>query len=278
MSAATLIIIVVASVIALFMLWLIFFYGRKKGKKSKEPKPQKSVEPAIKPSEKKAEPEPQEEPVKVTMPSESLKALRRQSQVKVNKKALKGDSRNPSVTKVFVDGKNVEEEAKAQAEAAAAAAAAAAVAEEQVKYKGAPIAKDVGRFGAREPEFVDHTVSEQGMPNRTPTIGDRTNFGSHLNISKDNNLSGVSGTGIAKAVEQSENAGKDIDERTAALVQSVRMNMLGDTSGFDDSSFWQDSSPEKKTPNQRLKEIDAKTLIIADAVANPKSKKNGGKN
>ena len=134
------------------------------------------------------------------------------------------------------------------------------------------VRKDVGRFGTKEPEFKDLTKADVGMPNRLPMLTDRTNFASHLHISSDNNLSGVVGTGIAKAVERSEAQGTDIDDKTAEMVKNVRRNMLGDKM-FDDPSLFLAPDPVdngKAKPKNKLKKIDAETLILADVISKRK--------
>lgn len=268
MSTTIIVIIVGVALLVFGALGVIFFSGKKKKQQDGGAK-EKSIEPAIQTDRKKEEPKAEEPPVKVTMPEQNFKAIRKQSRLKINKKAIKGDSRNPSISKVFANGKKIDEIEESPAPNDPEP-------EKTVTYKGVPI--EVGRFGAREPEFTDHSVTAEGMPNRSPRLEDRTNFGSHLSVSEDNNLSGVSGTGIAKVVEKSDSIEKGLNQKRIDVVQNARINILGESPIPNDPlAFLQGGGygiePEEKSPKDKLKSIDAQTLIIADAVAKPRGRK-----
>lgn len=267
MSTLEIVIFVCVGVFALTGVLLIMASIKKKKKKvEEEPKAEPKIEPAIK-SDRKPVEKKEEEPVKVTMP-EQFQIIRRKSKVKINKKAIKGDSRNPSITKVFVDGKRVDEPPKEQTAPAKPKTTIADIIKKQ---------QSSARYGAREPEFKDLSKAEITAPNRSPIIGDRTNFASHLNVTSDNNLSGVAGTGVAKALAESESRGKDIDKRTQDLVQSIKQNMLSQQDSSNSLLIginppFSNNNADLK-PASKLKNIDAKTLIIAEAINNPKSKR-----
>ncbi len=241
--------------IALGLLYLLFSFKKKKEDSNKPA-------PVIEPVYPKAEPEQKVEPEQKPEP---LKIIRKKSEIKINKKALKADSRNPSITKVFVNGKRVDEP---EPEA------------EKVDQtpKNTDVMSDitaapVGAFGAREPVFG---ASQNGQrspftsPNRSPIIGDRTNFTTRLIVSDDNNLSGVSGIGIAKALKESESKMSDIDDKTEDMVNDIRRRILGQRNPFlNDIAFESESKPKKGD----LDQIDAKTLIVADMLNKPKYKK-----
>lgn len=277
MTTSGIFLIVVAVAIVLFIGGLVFS-GKKKGKDKKkkdEPNKEKVVEPAIKSDRPKIEEkkEPVEEQPVVVMP-DGFRVIRKKSEVKINKKAIKGDSRNPSITRVFVDGKNVEEEKKKEEETP--------IISEVQGAMSVNIPEEVGRFGAREPQFKDLSERTDGMPNRSPTLEERINFASHLNVSKDNNMSGVSGTGINKVIDDVETIDKSETQSTEQLLNSVRQNIarnggFGLNNPMDFLNGGQDNSQTQKakTPHEKLKDIDAQTLIIADAIMN---KKRGGKN
>jgi len=279
--------IIFGCVLAL-ILGYIFFGGKKKkknkeNKKSKEPEKEKKIEPAIK-SNKPKEEEKKEEPkqeIKEEKPREKIpfKIIRKQSEVKINKKALKAGSRNPSVTKVFdKNGKKIEEQPKGS--------------DNQEDLKDA-IDKlslntdSIERFGARDPQFntisSEHEfsiVAPKGSPNRAPIISDRTNFNSHLNVSEDNNLSGIVGTGIGKVLADIDKTANSVDNKTEEMVNKVRKNFLGieeDIDPFDIFNRRANQNQEVKKKENPLDKIDAKTLIIADAISNPKSRRNSHK-
>lgn len=250
----TLEIVLISLGVSAVALVLLYVLSAKK-KKGKAEAPSTGSEAKVEPVYKKPEADkPKDEPS-----VETLKVIRKQSEIKINKKALKGDSRNPSITKVFVNGKNVEEEPEAVAEEP--------VAEEK---------PTIGAFGTREPEFsqpLDGKPRERSpfqMPNRAPIIGDRTNFTSRLHVSEDNNLSGVSGTGIAKALSESENKMSDIDQKTEDMVDEIRRTFLGQTSPLLTND---ESLSSTKNTKINVKDFDAKTLIIADILNHPRGQK-----
>ena len=255
------------------ILCYIFFAGKKgkkKKEKKKEPVAEKKVEKAIKtgkeeqPKEEKPEEKPRER-----IP---FKIIKKQSKVKINKKALNASSRNPSITKVFDKNGKVD-------------AVKSEPIDHQKELQEAIIEtsnKEVGRFGAREQEIrtvsSDHEfsiIAPTGSPNRAPTIGDRTNFGSHLNVNEDGNLSGVLGTGIKKVDDKVNMVIEKVDDKTEDMVNRMKKNVFGITDDIDPFDFLnrqprEDISKKEQNP---LKKIDAKTLIIADAISNPKYKK-----
>lgn len=261
---------IIMVVIAFGVIVAIFsaiFKKKKSSKKEPEAKNEAKVEPVYK---KQGEEQVKEERTEEVKKEESLKVIRKQSNVKINKKAVKTDSRNPSITKVFVNGKRVDDKEVSEEKQEEVIVSKEPIINKQVN-------KDVGRFGTREPEIRDLTEKGEGMPNRSPILTDRTDFGSHLVINKDNNLSGVAGTGIKQAVERSESQGKDIDSKTDEMINNIRLNMLGDRNYKDPMSFLSGSSGagenKGQSPSDKLKKIDAETLILADVVANRKGKK-----
>ncbi len=286
MGTVEIIIIAVLVGLVFFSLCAIWFASIKKKKaETKKDDSNAKVEPVYKKQDeqgKKVEESKQEEPKK----KEGFKIIRKKSEVKINKKALKTGSRNPTVTKVFVGGKNVEEEQKAEA---------IRIAEQNLKAEQLREAQRLAGFedmpfGARENSIETTTTNGEfsikapiGMPNRAPIIGDRTNFASHLNVSDDGNVSGVSGIGIAKVIEETQRQANRVDDSTEQMVRNVRRNMLGDNSFEPDDIFEmlrnrrmggyepEVQSNKKQTLKDRAKKLDAETLIIADAISKPKS-------
>ena len=286
------VLLIVFGISLAFVIGYIFFGGKKKQKKDKKSKDkkqedvkEKKIEPAIKSNkqEDKSQNKVEEAP-KVEMPttdSSGFKIIRKQSKVKINKKALQNGSRNPSVTKVFDKNKSGSDFSVDKIE--------------PIKEEVEDIVNDnldivnqsqVDRFGARE---INYNVvnrgnefsikNREGDLNRAPIITDRTNFGSHLNVSEDNNFLGVTGTGIKEINETNEKVkeSEEVDEDVDSMVKNVKRNFLGlddDINPFD--YFNRDRRMETaKGENKKeikIKDIDLKTLIIADAINNPKYK------
>ena len=321
MGTLEIVIIVFVGLIAIFGLYSIFFYKKVKAIKSKrkEQKEQKKaeklkkkqdkkqskkgaseaagkerkIEPAVV-SKKKPEAEKQEPPSPAQVPAqpepelekkkpEPFRIIRKTSQVKINKKALKNGSRNPSITKVFENGKRIDavepQEVKPVSEKVETQET-----QEPPVYE--IIREDVGDFGFREPKYLEESteggfriVPPKGLPNRAPIIGDRTNFTSRLTVSSDNNLSGVSGPGINKAIESVNKQTEKIEKKTVDLVEEVRRKLLGERDrlkgepSFNGQSYEEFMVDNSKNATSKFKNIDAETLIIADAISNPKYKK-----
>jgi len=279
---STIEIIVLSSIGAcvLFSLYYIFFHRKKKTKdkksKNKDDKKlgEKKVEKAIKTGKEEVK-ETQKEEVKEEPKKEPFKIIRKQSTVKINKKALKSGSRNPSITKVFDKGRRIDQPEEIKNEDLFDTHDAE---KEFTLEKQLPT---VGAFGVREPEINTESTKQEfkikapfGSPNRAPTIGDRTNFGSHLNVSEDGNLSGILGTGVAKAIVDANRVADKADDKTELMIQDVRRNILGiksDIGAFDYLNL--EGLKNQPKTKAKLKNIDAETLIIADAIVNPKYKK-----
>ena len=218
-----------------------------------------------------------------------FKIIRKQSKVKINKQALKSGSRNPSVTKVFDKGKRVDIDENSNGGLVEDAGKEIAKVVNEVNTEKESVmsdipSQDIGHYGIREPRF--DSISDEhefrmrppfGSPNRAPVIGDRTNFGSHLRVTDDNNLSGVMGTGVAKIIEQTEAQSNEIDKKTDQMVRNVKRDILGDIPRFggmfDISERGVNNDLNKETPNQKLKNLDAETIMIAQAIAKRKGAK-----
>ena len=321
MGTLEIVIIVFVGLIAIFGLYSIFFSKKVKAikNKRKEQKEQKKaeklkkkqdkkqgkkgaseaagkerkIEPAVV-SKKKPEAEKQEPPSPAPVPAqpepepekkkpEPFRIIRKTSQVKINKKALKNGSRNPSITKVFENGKRIDavepQEVKPVSEKVETQET-----QEPPVYE--IIREDVGDFGFREPKYLEESteggfriVPPKGLPNRDPIIGDRTNFTSRLTVSSDNNLSGVSGPGINKAIESVNKQTEKIEKKTVDLVEEVRRKLLGERDrlkgepSFNGQGYEEFMVDNSKNATSKFKNIDAETLIIADAISNPKYKK-----
>lgn len=270
----------------------IFFGGKKKNKKEKKKEKkaeteskEKKIEQAIKSNRPNAPKEEVKEEEKKVQPQEQeaqkgFRIIRKKSQVKINKKALHSGSRNPSVTRVFdKNGKKIGEEVK-----------------EEKKQKEIDFEQtfkkleqeEVGRFGARQ---IDYNVvndganfrinNPEGTNNRAPIITDRTNFKSHLNETNVNNPYSISGIGVKQAIDKAEMQAATVDDDTEEMVRNIKRNFLGveeDVDPFETirRRMERQKESENKTDNNEnpLKKIDAKTLILADAISNPKYKKN----
>lgn len=232
---------------------------------------EKKVEPALK--SKSTEPEKVEEKEKTLekdSPKEKEKfhVIRKKNEIKVNKQALKSGSRNPSVTKVFdKNGKIKTEEEKAEEEKKSVDL------NEEIQEK-----KPIERFGTREYEYSENNTSNffqinapKGSPLRSPTIGDRTNFTERLRVSEDGNLSGVSGIGIHGAISQAESQAKDIEDKNKEMLDRVDDSLNGQLFGDMFSNFT--SKENNSGMANPLDKIDAETLILVDAINNPRHKK-----
>jgi len=281
------ILLIVFAVTLVVVFGYIFFGGKKKSKKNKskakEPAPEKKVEKAIKtskdeqPKEEKKE-EKKEEPV-VKMPEKEeqkgFRIIKKKSEVKINKKALKSGSRNPSITKVFDKNGKIEEETDK--------IEFIDIEEEKTKDAVLEQSQDVGRFGARETNYdvVNNGVNFQirnpeGTHNRAPILTDRTMFGSHLNETDENNPYSISGIGIKETLKNIEKQTRNVDDDTEEMVRNVKRNFLGIEEDIDPFDVFnrrvnKEEVEQKKTIS--IKDIDAKTLILADAISNPKYKK-----
>lgn len=257
----------------------------KKDKKQKDPKTEEKetkIEPAMKkqenPKEEKKEEQKQPEEKEKTLekqPEEKdkkLHVIRRKSELKINKKAVSVQGRDPSISRVFdKNGKNLIEEEKKQKEQ-----------KQEVKVEEKKEKKPVERFGTREYEYSEQNTSTffqinapKGSPLRAPTIGDRTNFTERLRVSEDGNLSGVSGIGLHGAVKNANSQARVIEEKNQEMLERVDQSLRNPEFGealFQYSSFGEPR--EKKSKGQTIVEkLDAETLIIADAINNPRHKK-----
>jgi len=272
-------------VVAVFICGYILFSGKKKKKdKVKEPEKEKKVEKAIKGKEDKNQApkeEKKEEPVKEEKKEEKkeeqrgFRIIRKKSEVKINKQALKNGSRNPSVTRVFDKNGNIEENKKKQEEKELVT-----IVKEVSKNQN-----EIERFGTRDVNYdvVNDGVrfkmnNPEGANNRTPILTDRTNFGSHLNETDRNNPYSISGIGVNKTIEKIEMQTRSVDDSTEEMVRNVKRNFLGIEDDIDPFNVFNQrrQSEEQSTKKQgvSIKDIDAKTLILADAISNPKYKKN----
>lgn len=228
---------------------------------------EKKIEPALK--KKTAEPEKVEEEktLEKEQPKEKEKfhVVRRKNELKINKQALKSGSRNPSVTRVFDKNGKIPTEEKVEEEKKVA------------KVEEVPEKKPVERFGTRDYEYSEENTSTffqinapKGSPLRAPTIGDRTNFTERLRVSEDGNLSGVLGIGIHGAVAQAESQAKAIDDKNKEMLDRVDDSLNGQLFGDLYAGLGQEEKPKGKSP---LEKIDAETLILVDAINNPRHKK-----
>lgn len=300
------------AVLVIIAIWQIFFSKKKKKekkekkskekktkqkaeKKSKEQKEKQKeesgktvakIEPVMKSEQKKPEDKKEEkqEPQKSSQPTEKEKTLEKEpekkglfvirpkTELKINKKALKNGSRNPSVSRVFDKNGNKIDEEKVVEEP-----------EEQMHATDIK-KKPVERFGTREYEYSEQNSPEffkinapKGSPLRAPTIGDRTNFTQRLHVSEDGNLSGITGIGVHGAVASAESQSKEIERKKqdmlARVDESLRNPSFGDALMQYDFSF--DEPKETKTRGKKiLEKIDPETMIIVDAINNPRHKNN----
>lgn len=280
-----------------------------KKKKEKEEKfdGEKKVEKAFQtnkaPTDAKKEEKPavvqqpasQEEPVlelKKEVPKDkSFKIIRKKSEVKISKKAIKADSRNPSITKVFDKGKRIDggEEIVENRQEKLTVDDFDFLGSDFETFEIPQIQKEpvknnsnLSHYNFREPTFKSHIAKEDdGFPNRTPRLRDRTNFKSHLIVSKDNNMSGIAGIGVAKAIAQAESQAVEISGNTSDMIEDVTEDVYEDRNQSIASIMAMmhgvETGPKEKpkgnTAKDKLKNIDAKTLIIAEAISNPRFKK-----
>ena len=143
----------------------------------------------------------------------------------------------------------------------------------------------IDRFGARDVDYKMinkgnefSMINKAGEPNRAPIITDRTNFGSHLNVSEDNNFSGIVGTGVKSTLKDVNETISSIDDDTEKMVRNVKKNFLDiedDINPFDyfNRERRKEEPKTEKKGNIKVKDIDLKTLILADALKNTKYKK-----
>ena len=295
-------------------IWQIFFSKKKKkDKKEKKPKEKKAekekpdskpkedktkqkqgsgkeqpkVEPVVKSAEKKddKQKEDKSEPAKTesvekekTLEKEKEKkglyVIRPHTELKINKKALKNGSRNPSVSRVFDKNGNkieIEQEEKIQEP------------EEQVHATDVK-KKPVERFGTREYEYSEQNDpwffqinAPKGSPLRAPTIGDRTHFTERLHVSEDGNLSGITGIGVHGAIASAESQAKQIEQKNQEMLSRVDDSLRNPNFG-EALMQYGGSFEEKKNTKSRgekiLDKIDPETMIIVDAINNPRHKNN----
>lgn len=275
-------------------------FGGKKKKKSQPKKEEKKsqdkktgnkkaeatqakIEPVLKresqksgQEEKSQEKSPQQEKVlektleKTPEKKTGLQIIRRKNELKINKKALSVNSRNPSITKVFdKNGKILTDEEKKQPP------------EEEKPPVVKPRVEKVERFGTREYVYSEENTSElfrinapKGSPLRAPTIGDRTNFTNRLIVSADGNLSGVAGIGIHGAIAGANSQANEIEQKHQAMLERVDQSLHNPSLGDAINEFNPFDFPvqnRKKSVNP-IDKIDTETLIIADAIANPRHK------
>ena len=288
---------------AITILSVVFSVIKKQLKKTKEKNEEKKIEgerkiePAIKPKDdptKKTDPVVQKEEEKVLekeppkQKESGFKIIRKQSKIKINKKALNVNSRNPSVSRVFKDGKRIDEEDVVSTDVSEETNQVVKELESEERSGVMPDITSVnpGRYGFRIQEREELNTDKYfkinaptGSPNRAPIIGDRTNFASHLHVSKDGNLSGVVGTGVAKIIDDAETQIDDIEENTQDMIKNVKTSLFGEKSvfGYKSDSFGKllemaEKRKETKQQEPIKKEIDAETLIISDIINNPKFK------
>ena len=272
------IIVIIISVFAVISLVVIFLSKRKKSEKSKKSEPK--VEPVYKKTTKEEAPEPAVPEEQTKTEPTPFKIIRKQSKVKISKKALSSGSRNPSVTKVFgkdapgqkAEENPVEEPAKVETKAKA-------------QKKDVP----VERFGVKEYEYNETNtpksfkiIPPEGSPQRSFELQDRTAFHPHLNVSEDGNLSGVVGVGINKALGSLEEQVRSLEEKNQQMIKSAHSSVNISDYENEINDFFENrarlSMPSGVTQNPQtdsanvIKNLDPKTLIVAEAIANPKYK------
>ena len=234
-----------------------FFQKEKKGEKSEEA-PEKTAPTEEKPQEKK---------------DRSFKIIRRQSEVKVSKKALKSGSRNPSITKVFENGKRIDQpELPEETQENMDNGMKKNQDQETPKQK-----QPLERFFARDIDYSETNTQEEfkihakeGERFRVPMLKDRSNFGSHLDVDKDGNLSGVRGIGIHSAVSKANSQIADIEKKNKDMLERVQRDLLANS--MDIPIFGDNEIQNKKPTSNILDKIDSETLLLADAINNPKFK------
>ena len=287
-------ILLIAFIIVMVVIGCYIFFGSKKSKKdkkkeSKETK-EKKVEQAIKSDRPKQEKQPEPEEKKVEQPKEEqqkgFRIIRKKSEVKINKKALHAGSRNPSVTKVFDKNNKLEGVETKQKDMHES---------KREMFQDVDFSKidqlqkkeeQVGRFGARAVNYdvVNNGLEFQinnpeGTHNRAPIITDRTNFGSHLNEVDSKNPYSISGIGVKQAIVNAQRQATSVDDDTEDMVRKIKKNFLGVEDDIDPFEsirrrMEEREHPQKENQEKPLTKLDAKTLILADAISNPKFKKN----
>ena len=278
MGIVELVIIALISAFAVFSV--LFIFMKKKKPSKKENVKEKKVEPVYKDSKKDTQTETKEDKPQAQEKPEPFKIIRKQSKVKISKKALSSGSRNPSVTKVF--GKEAPKSDEIQSNEKK---------EENVKKTDEQVKivpkKRVERFGVKEYEYSETNTPEnfkinapEGSPSRSFELN-RRDFGSHLNISEDGNLGGVVGIGINKVVNNVENQLKKLEQKNDEMLGRAQLAFPRRLDDADDNYFdrrlrqARDMLQSGNTLQEKqdiLKNIDAKTLIIAEAISNPKYK------
>lgn len=280
MSTLELIIVISIAVVAVFSLFATVFIKRKKSSKDdKKSESEKKVEPVYKKEEEQSKESEDIAPKTEKQPEEKepFKIIRKKSKVKINKKALTSGSRNPSVAKVF--GKDAPKEEKENTEEQE-------LVESEVQINEEP--KPIERFGVKEYEYSETNTAEnfkinapKGSPSRSFELNKRE-FGSHLNVSEDGNLSGVVGIGIKKSIESATNQIKEIEKNNDNMIRRAHGALNINSINHDDMDYFErriremnydiNEKTTKKDPKDFLKDIDAKTLIVAEAISNPKYK------
>lgn len=310
MGLIEVIVLCIFALIVINIIWRIFFTkkkGAKKDEKAKDAKADKKNAKADKPKEdsakakdgdKQAKVEPvkqkaikdaekQPEP-KIETGAEKEKTLekkeeekkgfhiiRRKNELKISKTALRNGSRNPSVTKVFdKNGKIVDAEPEKTEEP-----------EEQMHatdIKKSQQKEKIERFGTREYEYSEQNTPEffqinapKGSPLRAPTIGDRTNFTERLHVSEDGNLSGISGIGVHKAVALATSQANAIEQKNQEMLARVDQSLHNPDFGdlLHQYSSFEENKQEITVGQKMLEKIDPETLILADAINNPRHKR-----
>lgn len=274
------IIVISVAIFAFFGLCAILFSFKKKNKSKEKSASTAKVEPAIngdksnKKEEDKAKKQEAEKKEDI-----KFKVIKKKSDVKISKKALKSGSRNPSITRVFERGKMLEEgpatEDKNNEEI------------QSIKdFEPVLEKKPPERFFPKDYEYSETNTSQEfminaskGAPRRSPMLGDRTNFRSHLTISEDGNLSGVTGTGIHAAANKALDAAREIDKKNEEMISKVHEDLLGSALGSFESRHFGEPAQAAKERDDFKEKLDSETLILVDALMNPKfKKKDEGKN
>ena len=283
-------ILLIAFIVVMVVIGAYIFFGGKKSKKSKEKAPkenkEKKVEQVIKSDKsKQAEPEPQKVEQPKEEPQKGFRIIRKKSEVKINKKALHAGSRNPSVTRVFDKNNKLQDQGDSSGKSGEKRDIFHEINQERFEQLQQE-EFSVGRFGARR---VDYDVvnnglefqinNPEGTSNRAPILTDRTKFGSHLNEVDSNNPYSISGIGVKQAIVNVEKQAAAVDDDAEDMVRKIKRNMLGVEDDIDPFEairrrMEERQKPEPENQEKPLTKLDAKTLILADAISNPKFKKN----
>jgi len=253
------------------LLYTLFFHRKKKGKakeKTQETQKQEVQEPA------KEEKTP-------------FKIIRKKSNVKIHKKALTSGSRNPSVTKVFVNGKMVDENKEEQS--AESVEKKKDLDDHQENLEVNELMKKKSAYDIKDPEFDDvisddtsfQFIPGKGRKNRAPRLSDRTNFTERITVTEDNNLSGIKGVGVQDIINKTEKKSLEMHDRTDKMLSDIHKG-FGKSGGITYDNALMDLMKEfdmdlprpqpvvKQT--KTIEGLDPKTLIIAEAISNPKYK------